>query len=161
MTHWCLHLGCDRSAHEKWLHALALGIEQAKNSRPLVTPSLLTVFVEQGFLWPLHNSTLGFSSFGSSFEAVVGIEAFAGCAEFLLVCAVCSDVLGFLLNSENGWLGEEDDFLLALLVPQAKHLTEPGLFSKVHDSQAQLVAAPEVQPRRLFFEGPAASMALF
>ena len=45
-----------------------LGIEQAKNSRPLVTPSLLTVFVEQGFLWPLHNSTLGFSSSRKTFE---------------------------------------------------------------------------------------------
>ena len=43
--------------------------------------------------------------------------------------------LGFLVKKFAG----SEDFLLALLVPQAKHLMDPGLFSNVQDSQGQVL----------------------
>ena len=109
---------------------------------PLFSPTLLTVFSTQGFLCVLHSSTLAFTGGGAWLCFPCELP---GCR---VSCSTLCFLAGLPVEEEDwSWLS---DFLfrklvgggliwllglLSLLVPQARHLGEPGLFSSVQMEQ--------------------------
>ena len=108
---------------------------------PLFSPTLLTVFSTQGFLCVLHSSTLAFPGGGGwlCFPCELPDVRFS-CSTLCFLAGLplaeaCSWLSDFLFRKLLGggfiWLLG----LLSLLVPQARHLGEPGLFSSVQMEQ--------------------------